>query len=178
VPDKGNWCTAGLCLAQPCVELCGVESRAPPPSEPLSPLSPRAQAISGSKLSLLAALQRDGPDGTHQEDSSIVKSVIRRCWTMCMSIVIYFLLVIFSCGTPQISCLLSIDCYYFYRLINYNSRRRASVCVHHIAFAALRIVISHCLTGDHISNALIIEVRERYGRLTDWGPFPIPKLQR
>jgi hypothetical protein len=55
VPDKGCCCTVDLCLAQPCVESCGVESCA------LLHPSHSPTYLSHYRLSPLAALQRDGP---------------------------------------------------------------------------------------------------------------------
>jgi hypothetical protein len=53
-------------------------------------------------------------DGTQQEDLCKAKSVISGCLTLGVSIAIYFLpsTDYFLWNTPQISCLLSIDCYY------------------------------------------------------------------
>ncbi len=76
-----------------------------------------------------------GVDETYQEDSCIFVSSGYQ--TMCVSIAIYFLTgIIFLWKTPQISCLLCIDCYDLFRLNNHNSRIKASACVQHIASAA------------------------------------------
>ncbi len=84
------------------------------------------------RLGLLAAFRGMDLDGTHQEDARIFKFMIRRmegCRTMNLSIAIYLLTsIIFLWNTPQISYLLSIDCYNLFRLINHNSRIIASVC--------------------------------------------------
>jgi hypothetical protein len=59
---------------------------------------------------------------------------------MCVRIAIYIpTSIIFLLNTSQISYLLSLDGYF--RLINYNSGKKASACIHHIALAALQIVI-------------------------------------
>jgi hypothetical protein len=40
-------------------------------------------------------------DGAHQEDSCATKSVISRCWTMCIRMAIIFLLTLFLCPTKE-----------------------------------------------------------------------------
>jgi hypothetical protein len=60
--------------------------------------------------------------GAHQESLRAAKSVISGCGTVYINTVIYFLSSnTFLWNTPQIICILSIDCYYLFRLINHKS---------------------------------------------------------
>ncbi len=111
--DKRSLCAADLCSTRPCVELCGVESCAPPPSKPLSPPCP-----SKFRLILLAASQKNRPGWSTSKRLRAAKSMSIECRTMCMKIAIYFpTKIIFLWKRSQISCPLSIDYYYLFRLI-------------------------------------------------------------
>ncbi len=122
---KGSWCTAGLCSAWHSVELCGVESCALPPPKPLNP---SVQATSG--LVYQQPFRGMDLDEAHQDALYIAKSVISGCWTMLVSIAIYFRTsLLFLWKTPKISCLLSIDSYYLLRLINLNMQWNKSFCM-------------------------------------------------
>jgi hypothetical protein len=113
------------------------QSSTPPPTQATQPSCP-----SHFRLSLLAVDRGMDLDGVHQEASRTDKSVVSKCWTMCMIIAIYFLLasIIFLWNTSQISCLLSFDCYYLLRLINHNSGIKAPAYINHIVSGALLTV--------------------------------------
>jgi hypothetical protein len=81
-------------------------------------------------------------DGAHQEDSHVAKSVTSGCWTMCVSIAIYFsAFMIFLRNAYKLSCLPNIDCYYLH-----SSSIKASACIHYMASATLRTV---CILQPH-----------------------------
>ncbi len=86
-------------------------------------------------LSLQAALQRDGLGWSRPRRPLTAKSVISRCWMMWVCIAVYFQYNYFLWSTPQMSCLLSIDCYYLFRLINHKSRMKTSAWVNHFSSA-------------------------------------------
>jgi hypothetical protein len=121
VPYKRSLCTLGLSSAQPCVESCGVEmcpstqATHPPPPSHLPPYP------SHHGISPLAALQKDGLRWSTPRrfvrsqicDQQVANNV---------NIAIYFPCSIsFLWNTTKIFCLLSIDCYYLFRLINHNN---------------------------------------------------------
>ncbi len=107
-----------FCPALCGVTVCGVESCAPPPHKPLSPVSKPLQSHTSWEMDL---------DGAPQEDSCGAKSVISKCQTICLLIAIYFpTSIIFLWNTSRISCPLSNDCYYLFRLISHNSGIKAS----------------------------------------------------
>jgi hypothetical protein len=68
-------------------------------------------------------------EGAHQEGLSVAKFVVSGCRTTYVNIAIYFLSSItFWWNTPPVLCLLSIDCYYLFMLINYNNGIKGSMC--------------------------------------------------
>ncbi len=96
-----------------CPALCG-QSCAPHPPKPLSP---PAKATVGSVYQ--QPYRGMDLDGTQQEDLPIAKPMISGCQTIYMSFAIYYIIsIIFLMNTPQISCLLRIDCYNLFKLIN------------------------------------------------------------
>ncbi len=78
-------------------------------------------------------------DGVHQEVTQAAESVISRC-RVCQYYHLFPAGIAFLWGTPQISCLLSIDCYYLSRLINYNNRIKVSMCIHHTSVGAVAYI--------------------------------------
>ncbi len=65
---------------------------------------------------------------------------------MCVSIAIcYPTNIVFLWKTPQTSCLLNVDCYYLFRLINHDRGIKASACINHISSA-----VSHTTTMLHM----------------------------
>jgi hypothetical protein len=92
------------------------------------------------RLNLLAALQRDGLRWNTPRNLCVTNlSRISGSLTICVSVAIYFpICIIFLWNTPPASCLLSVECYYRFRLIKNNSRIKASVCLYHIVFALSR----------------------------------------
>jgi hypothetical protein len=99
----------GICPAQHCVELCGLESCAPPPNQANQPPTPLLP--SHLRLSPLAASQRDGPVWNVPRRLCIAKSITSRCQTLCMSIAIHSStgIIFLLWNTPPISCLLCVD---------------------------------------------------------------------
>jgi hypothetical protein len=134
--------------------LCGImwsrdvpllhPSHPPPPPKLLTP-HPLPRPLQTQSISSLA----EGWTwiGTHQEGSRAAKSVISRCQTMSVNIVIYFPSdIIFMWRTPQIFFLLSIDCSYLFRLTNHNDGIKASMHSHLIIFSWLWLqTIGVCL---------------------------------
>ncbi len=82
-----------------------------------------------------------------------------------MCIAIYFRdSIIFLWATPQISCLLSIDCYYLCRLINHKSGIKTTACVNHVSTAV------RCRTVINIVKTHWLFFTIRGGNHIDWTP--------
>ncbi len=83
-------------------------------------------------LSLQAALWRDGLGWSRPRSSLTAKSMISRCRMIRVCIAVYFHYNYFLWSTPQMSFLLSIDCYCLFRFINHKIRMKTSACINHI----------------------------------------------
>jgi Zn-dependent protease with chaperone function len=96
-------------------------------------------------------------DGAQQENLWAAKSMISRSGTMYVNSTVYFPSSnTFLWNTPLILCLLSIDCFYLLRLINYKSRIQSSHVPYHILLAA--IGKSLCLPFSLICNGYCISL--------------------
>ncbi len=88
VLDKGCWCTVDVCSARPSVESCAhptPKSLTPPPHP------------SHFRLSLLTALQKDGPGIEHTKTIRTQPNLWNARW--CEWILLFvFILILFSCG--------------------------------------------------------------------------------
>ncbi len=96
----------------------------PPPPQATRPLpllkSPQAYSTS--------SLQRDGPEWTKPRRFECNQSIVSGCLTMCVIIPIYFILVLFSCGT-LLQCLhyFVLIIIIFSRLINHSTDKEFRV---------------------------------------------------
>ncbi len=133
-------CTEGICSDRPSVELCGVKPCAPPNLIHSAPLTKPSYAH--------LAFKGNGPGWAHQEEFCVAKTMSIGCPTLCMRIAIYLILVLFSCRTLfQCSAYLVLIVIIF-RLINHNSRIKASAWIHHIVFSCIMNITSvqfYCL---------------------------------
>ncbi len=119
---------------------------APPPPKPLSPYP------SHCRLSPLAALQRDGLGWCKpRRDASANQYPTRMPNSVCKYYHLFPTGIVFLWSIPQISCRLSIDCYYFFGLINHNNGMKVFICVHHFSRGSVvdsvhmySIIISIC----------------------------------